>query len=62
MFDKWLEEADAFKGDKALYWAGRMSICVALIENSSVVNLSERITQLISCKNKYDSIIFSRMG
>lgn len=54
-FDK---ECEEFKGDKALFWAGRMSMYIMQLNN--IPRLSETIYLLKEMAKRYDEIIFGR--
>lgn len=51
-----------FKGNKSLYWAGRMAECTRLITESKPSSLSENIKLLEQCANEYDKTIFGRLS
>lgn len=56
----WSSECDAFQGDRALFWAGKMSIAVGLMEYSYPADFSKYFSLLLESKNNYDREILSR--
>lgn len=60
LLEQWKEEVEKFTGDKALFWAGRMSIAAGMVIHSLPCRISENVWLLGMCKTEYDHIIFSR--
>lgn len=49
------------KGDKALFWAGRMAQIIKAMTMCSPIQLSDYIVLLDLVREQYDQIIFSRV-
>lgn len=49
------------KGDKALFWAGRMAQTIKVMTMCSPIQLSDYIVLLDLVREQYDQIIFSRV-
>ena len=49
-----------FTGDKALFWAGKMSSVTKRILSCNIRQLSGNIALLEMCMQEYDNIIFNR--
>ncbi len=56
----WTEECEKFIGDKALFWAGKMSSLIGDLETCSPLEISRNVELLVFCKEKYDKVIFER--
>ena len=54
-------DAERFDGDKALFWAGRMSMLVRTLEESQLCVASKYVTLISLCATEYDKIIFARV-
>ena len=54
----WERDAELFDGDRALFWAGRMSIAAGMVVRSDARRLSAAIELLNECRERYDAIIF----
>jgi len=53
-------DAKKFKGDKALYWAGKLSHMIGELNHIPLFKLSEAYEYLSFCKEHYDQEIISR--
>jgi len=53
-------DAEKFDGDKALFWAGRMSNMIGEISHATPCQFSKLFVVLDVCKQEYDRIIFGR--
>ena len=60
IFDNWYESAGNFKGDLALFWAGRMSTAAGMVVNSKPAQLSDTCWLLDVARKEYDRIIIDR--
>ena len=58
----WERDAERFDGDKALFWAGRMSIAAGMLARSDALRLSAAIKLLDDCRERYDDVIFREAG
>lgn len=58
---RWEDAADKFDGDKALFWAGRMSMCVGSLMKSDLMSISYFMDLLNSVRHKYDNEIMKQM-
>ena len=58
----WERDAERFDGDKALFWAGRMSIAAGMVVRSDALRLSAAIKLLDDCRERYDLVIFGEAG
>ena len=58
----WERDAELFGGDKALFWAGRMSIAAGMVVRADVFRLSAAIELLNECRERYDGVIFMDAG
>ena len=56
----WDRDAELFGGDRALFWAGRMSIAAGMVVRSDALRLSAAIALLDECRERYDEVIFGR--
>lgn len=56
----WRSDAEKFPGDKALFWAGKMSIMIGTIAKCGVGALSLNVALAERCRQEYDHIIFNR--
>lgn len=56
----WQADAEKFTGDKAMFWAGKMSTMIGVIARSGVSVLSVNVAVAERCKEEYDHIIFGR--
>ncbi len=56
----WTNECDKFTGDKALFWAGKMSNLINYLETCYPSEISRNVELLVFCKEEYDKIIFER--
>lgn len=54
----WKNDAEAFDGNLAMFWAGRMSIAAGIVVRASAVQLSGAIELLDDCRAMYDAIVF----
>ena len=54
--------ADTFKGDKAMFWSGRMSMMVRQVLHSTPKDLLFTLSVLERCTDEYDQIIEDRAG
>ena len=59
--DAYREELNQFKGDKALFWAGRMAQTIKAMTSCSPLRLSGYIELLDLLREEYDRIIFDRV-
>jgi hypothetical protein len=55
-----LDLCHSFKGDKRLFWAGRMSLLIELINRSNIVNVSNLFERLNCVSIEYDKLIMSK--
>ena len=58
----WDRDAELFGGDRALFWAGRMSIAAGMVVRSDALRLSAAIELLDDCRERYDKVIFRDAG
>ena len=58
----WERDAERFDGDKALFWAGRMSWAAGIVVRSDALRLSVAIKLLDDCRERYDEVIFKEAG
>ncbi len=56
----WTEECEKFTGDKALFWAGKMSSLISDLETCYPLGISRNVELMVFCKEEYDKIIFER--
>ena len=61
LFKTWFKDFQKFEGNKVLFWAGRMSMAITMIENSNALNLSNNIDLALKCRNRYDAMILKQM-
>ena len=61
LYSYFCDMAKKFDGDKALFWAGRMSIVIGMMDQASVTDLSRLMELLLKCRRRYDTIITERM-
>ena len=54
----WDRDAELFGGDKAIFWAGRMSWAAGIVVRSDALRLSAAIKLLDDCRERFDAIIF----
>ncbi len=59
-FNRWNVECDNFKGDKALFWAGKMSTLIRQIEVSQFERVGSLFNLLSKCRTQYDVEIYRR--
>jgi hypothetical protein len=59
-FEAWKGKAAAFEGNKALFWAGRMSILVATIEKRPLGGSVGALELLFEVRREYDDEIIRR--
>ena len=57
-FEYYLKSAKDFKGSKALFWAGRMSIVIENMGKCNIRHFAEELSLLYKCKEKYDEEVF----
>ena len=57
---KLLEEAEQFKGDKAKFWSGHMSMGIGALLNTRLDSINDTLELLTFFKEEYDKIIFER--
>ena len=60
-FHTWEKDAREFKGDKALFWAGKMSEVAYRVINARATDLSYYVQLLDQVRVHYDDEIFSRV-
>lgn len=61
LMQEWKTEFEAFEGDKALFWAGKMSISIGALISAQPLNISSIIHLLGKVKEAYDWEIFSNL-
>lgn len=47
--------------DPALFWAGKMSQYITMMQNINIVNLSDNAQMLFAVRDEYDSVILGRV-
>lgn len=57
--NEWRNEAKAFKGFPAMFWAGRLSIMAGAVAQGGIATLSENVLLLDSVRREYDNAIMS---
>jgi len=60
LYSYFCDMAKGFDGDKALFWAGRMSMVIDMMNHASINQLSRLMELLLNCKRRYDGIITKR--
>jgi len=58
---QWDKECKLFKGDNALFWAGKMSIVIQMLYEANISRFSVIFELLLYCQTRYDNIIFNRV-
>ena len=56
------DDCAMFAGDKALFWAGRMSQTIESVMSCYPRDISNWLDLLCKIKHEYDDIIFSKLG
>lgn len=57
---KLFDECEEFGGDKAIFWAGRMSSLIASIQFNGMGSLVRNLDLLVFASGEYDKVVFSR--
>jgi hypothetical protein len=57
---KLLEEAEQFKGDKAKFWSGHMSMGIGALLGKRLNSIGETLKLLTFFKDEYGKIIYER--
>lgn len=60
VIEKYRKECEQFKGDKAKFWSGKMSIHIQQAVYGSPIALSQRLEILDAIRQEYDDVVFSR--
>lgn len=61
LLKSWTLECDLFQGDKALFWAGKISETIGYMEHTYPINYSTYFSLLVDLKTNYDNEILSRI-
>lgn len=60
--EKWDRDFASWRGDKALFWAGRMASTIDKLTVSYPIEISDILELLVYAKNRYNEEIISRMS
>ena len=60
-WEYFLKSANDFEGSKALFWAGKMSMCIDGMVKYNIRCFGDSLELLIKCKEKYDEEIFKEI-